>query len=34
MIERGTNGIGFLLSFMLFSILPTLLEIGLVCAVL
>ncbi len=33
-IERGTNGIGFLLSFMLFNILPTLLEIGLVCAVL
>ncbi|HYO45206.1 MAG TPA: ABC transporter transmembrane domain-containing protein, partial [Gemmatimonadota bacterium] len=33
-IERGTGGIEFLLSFMLFSILPTLLEIGLVCAVL
>ena len=33
-IERGTSGIGFLLSFMLFNILPTLLEIGLVCAVL
>jgi ATP-binding cassette subfamily B protein len=33
-IERGTSGIEFLLSFMLFSILPTLLEIGLVCAVL
>jgi ATP-binding cassette subfamily B protein len=33
-IERGTSGIEFLLSFMLFSILPTLLEIGLVCAIL
>jgi ATP-binding cassette subfamily B protein len=33
-IERGTNGIGFLLAFMLFNILPTLLEIGLVCAIL
>jgi ABC-type multidrug transport system fused ATPase/permease subunit len=33
-IERGTNGIGFLLSFMLFNSLPTRLEIGLVCAVL
>ena len=33
-IERGTGGIEFLLSFMLFNILPTLLEVGLVCAVL
>ncbi|MFN2383168.1 MAG: ABC transporter ATP-binding protein/permease [Gemmatimonadota bacterium] len=33
-IERGTGGIEFLLVFMLFNILPTLLEIGLVCAVL
>lgn len=29
-IERGTRGISTLMSFMLFSILPTLLEIGLV----
>src|SRR5262249_7233523 len=33
-IERGTRGIDFLLSFMLFSILPTILEVGLVCAIL
>ena len=33
-IERGTKGIEFLLTFMLFNILPTLLEIALVCAVL
>jgi ATP-binding cassette subfamily B protein len=33
-IERGTSGIEFLLSFMLFNILPTLLEIALVCGVL
>jgi len=33
-IERGTGGIEFLLSFMLFNILPTLLEIALVCGVL
>src|SRR5690349_21055936 len=33
-IERGTRGISFLLSFMLFNILPTLLEIGLVLAIL
>jgi ATP-binding cassette, subfamily B, heavy metal transporter len=33
-IERGTKGIEFLLSFMLFNILPTLLEIGLVCGIL
>jgi ABC-type transport system involved in Fe-S cluster assembly fused permease/ATPase subunit len=33
-IERGTGGIEFLLSFMLFSILPTLIEIALVCGIL
>lgn len=33
-IERGTRGIGFLLNFMLFNILPTLVEIGLVAAIL
>ncbi len=33
-IERGTNGIEFLLNFMLFNVLPTLLEIVLVCGVL
>jgi len=33
-IERGTKGIEFLLRFTLFNILPTLLEIGLVCGVL
>ncbi len=33
-IERGTKGISFLLNFMLFNILPTLLEIGLVTAIL
>ena len=33
-IERGTKGIEFLLSFTLFNILPTLLEIGLVCGML
>ena len=33
-IERGTKGIEFLLSFMLFNILPTLLEITLVCGML
>ena len=33
-IERGTKGTEFLLNFMLFNILPTLLEIGLVTAVL
>ena len=33
-IERGTNGIEFLLSFTLFNVLPTLLEILLVCAIL
>lgn len=33
-IERGSRGISFLLNFMLFNILPTLLEIGLVMAIL
>lgn len=33
-IERGSRGISFLLNFMLFNILPTLLEIGLVLAIL
>ncbi|MCZ6586691.1 MAG: ABC transporter ATP-binding protein/permease [Alphaproteobacteria bacterium] len=33
-IERGIKGIDFLLRFMLFNILPTLLEITLVCAIL
>ncbi|MBI5658102.1 MAG: ABC transporter ATP-binding protein/permease [Nitrosomonadales bacterium] len=33
-IERGTRGIGFLLNFMLFNILPTLLEITLVAVIL
>ena len=33
-IERGTRGISFLLSFMLFNILPTLVEIGLVAGIL
>ena len=33
-IERGTNGIRLLLNFMLFNILPTLVEIGLVAAIL
>lgn len=33
-IERGTRGISFLLSFMLFNILPTLLEIALVAVIL
>ncbi|MBS0497845.1 MAG: ABC transporter ATP-binding protein/permease [Proteobacteria bacterium] len=33
-IERGTRGISFLLNFMLFNILPTLLEIGLVLVIL
>ena len=32
-VERGTKGIEFLLTFMLFNVLPTLLEIVLVCAV-
>lgn len=33
-IERGTKGIGFLLNFMVFNILPTLLEISMVTAIL
>lgn len=33
-IERGSRGISFLLNFMLFNILPTLLEISLVAAIL
>jgi ATP-binding cassette subfamily B protein len=33
-VERGTRGISSLLSFTLFSILPTLVEIGLVAAIL
>jgi ATP-binding cassette subfamily B protein len=33
-IERGTKGIDFLLNFMLFNILPTFLEIFLVCGLL
>lgn len=33
-IERGTGGIRFLLNFMIFNILPTLFEIGLVTAIL
>ena len=33
-IERGTRGINTLLNYMLFSVLPTFLEIGLVCGLL
>jgi ATP-binding cassette, subfamily B, heavy metal transporter len=33
-IERGTNGVSTLLSYMLFSIVPVILEFGLVAAVL
>jgi ATP-binding cassette subfamily B protein len=33
-IERGTKGIEFLLTFMLFNVLPTLFEISLVCGIL
>jgi ATP-binding cassette subfamily B protein len=33
-IERGTKGIGFLLNFMVFNIIPTLLEISMVAGVL
>jgi ATP-binding cassette subfamily B protein len=33
-VERGTAGIDFLLSFMVFNIVPTLLEIAIVCAIL
>nr|HIL75718.1 ABC transporter ATP-binding protein/permease [Rhodospirillales bacterium] len=32
-VERGTKGIDFLLNFMLFNVIPTLLEIVLVCAI-
>ena len=33
-IERGTKGISFLLNFMLFNIIPTIVEIGLVAVIL
>lgn len=33
-IERGTSGIAFLLRFMLFNIIPTFLELALICAIL
>ncbi len=33
-IERGTSGIAFLLRFMLFNIIPTLLELVMICAIL
>jgi ATP-binding cassette, subfamily B, heavy metal transporter len=33
-VERGTAGIEFLLSFLLFNVVPTLLEILIVCAIL
>ena len=33
-VERGTKGIEFLLRFMLFNILPTILEVFLVCTIL
>ena len=33
-VERGTKGIDFLLRFMLFNIVPTLVEVGLTCAIL
>ncbi|NQZ54768.1 MAG: ABC transporter ATP-binding protein/permease [Piscirickettsiaceae bacterium] len=33
-IERGTRGISFLMNFMIFNILPTLVEIGLVTVIL
>jgi ATP-binding cassette subfamily B protein len=33
-IERGTKGIEFLLSFVLFNIVPTLIEVALVCGIL
>ncbi len=33
-VERGAKGIEFLLFFVLFNILPTILEIGLVCGIL
>ena len=34
MIERGIKGIEFVLGFTVFNILPTLLEIVMVCAIL
>lgn len=33
-VERGTAGIQFLLRFMLFNVLPTILEVALVCGIL
>jgi ATP-binding cassette subfamily B protein len=33
-VERGTAGIEFLLSFMLFNVVPTIFEIAVVCAIL
>ena len=33
-IERGTRGIEFLLTFMLFNVLPTLVEVTMVCGIL
>jgi ATP-binding cassette subfamily B protein len=33
-IERGTKGVEFLLFFVIFNVVPTLLEIGLVCGIL
>ena len=33
-VERGTKGIEFLLRFMLFNILPTVLEVAMVCGIL
>src|SRR4051794_5311826 len=33
-VERGTAGIEFLLTFMLFNVVPTLFEIAIVCAIL
>ena len=33
-IERGTKGIELLFSYMLFNVLPTMIEIGLVCGIL
>ncbi|MGD9615366.1 MAG: ABC transporter ATP-binding protein/permease [Alphaproteobacteria bacterium] len=33
-VERGTAGVEFLLSFMLFNVVPTLFEIAVVCAIL
>ncbi|MGE0260223.1 MAG: ABC transporter ATP-binding protein/permease [Alphaproteobacteria bacterium] len=33
-VERGTAGIEFLLTFMLFNVIPTLFEIAVVCAIL